>query len=117
MLSKNRHNDAHFPQRIRPRRNRKNEAMRGMVRENVVTPLDFIYPLFIFDDQETGKEEISSMPGTYRHSLESMMSEIDENVALGIKSFILFPKVPDDLKTNYAESATILMASFLELCG
>merc|ERR1711871_866055 len=34
---------------------------------------------------------------------ESMMNEVDECVALGIKSFILFPKVPDDLKTNYAE--------------
>lgn len=103
VLSKNRQNEAHFSQRIRPRRNRKSEAMRGMVRENVVTPLDFIYPLFIFDDQETGKQEISSMPGTFRHSLDSMMKEIDESVALGIKSFILFPKVPDNLKTNYAE--------------
>jgi porphobilinogen synthase len=74
-----------------------------MVRENVVTPLDFIYPLFIFDDMETGKEEISSMPGCFRHSLDSMMKEIDESVALGIQSFILFPKVPDNLKTNYAE--------------
>ncbi len=77
--------------------------MRGMVRENVVTPLDFIYPMFIFDDMTSGKEEISSMPGCFRHSLESMMNEVEECVALGIKSFILFPKVPDELKTNYAE--------------
>ena len=57
--------------------------MRGMVRENVVTPLDFIYPMFIFDDMTSGKEEISSMPGTFRHSLESMMNEVEECVALG----------------------------------
>ena len=72
-----------------------------MVRENIVTPKDFIYPLFIHD--EAGKEEISSMPGCFRHSEASMMAEIEEAISYGIGTFILFPKVPDDRKTNFAE--------------
>jgi porphobilinogen synthase len=75
--------------------------VRSMVRENIVTPKDFIYPLFIHD--EAGKEEISSMPGCFRHSEASMMAEIEEAISYGIGTFILFPKVPDDRKTNFAE--------------
>lgn len=65
-------------QRIRPRRNRKSGAIRDMVRENVVTAKDFIYPLFIHE--ETYMEEISSMSGCFRHSEESMMKEIEEAI-------------------------------------
>ena len=54
--------------------------IRGLVRENIVTPRDFIYPLFIHDDNT--KEEISSMPGCYRHSLSSMLEEIEESIRL-----------------------------------
>lgn len=102
-LAKNRLNEPWAKQRIRPRRNRKGEAIRGMIRENVVTPKDFIYPLFIHE--ENYKEEISSMPGCFRHSMESMMTEIEEAINYGIVCFILFPKVPDHLKTNYAEES------------
>ena len=49
---------------IRPRRLRRTEAIREMVRENHLTPSDFIYPLFIHEKDV--KEEISAMPGTYR---------------------------------------------------
>jgi porphobilinogen synthase len=65
-------------QRQRPRRNRKSEAMRGMVRENQVTPRDFIYPLFIHEGES--KEEISSMPGCFRHTMATMMEEVAEAV-------------------------------------
>lgn len=74
-----------------------------MVRENIVTPKDFIYPLFIHDDDK--KQEISSMPGCYRNSLATMMEEVEEAMKYGIGCFVLFPKVPDNLKTNYAEEA------------
>ena len=60
-------------QRSRPRRNRKSENMRRMVRENIVTPADFIYPLFIHDDDSN--VAIASMPGCDRHSLSSMVAE------------------------------------------
>ena len=77
--------------------------MRAMVRENIVTPKDFIYPLFI--DDEDYKEEISSMPGTFRNSFKSMLEEVEEARQYGVNCFILFPKVPDNLKTNFAEES------------
>jgi porphobilinogen synthase len=77
--------------------------MRAMVRENIVTPSDFIYPLFIHDEDKN--QPIASMPGCERHSLDSMMREIGESYDLGVKSFVLFPKIPDELKTNLAAEA------------
>jgi porphobilinogen synthase len=90
-------------QRARPRRNRKSPAVRGMVRENIVTPANFIYPLFIHD--EDFNQPIVSMPGCVRHSLDSMLSEVGESMALGVKTFVLFPKVADELKTNLGVEA------------
>ena len=82
VLQKNRKNEAFVPQRIRPRRNRKSAAIRSMVRENVVTPKDFIYPLFIYDGDK--KEEIASMPDCYRHTLDTMLDEIGEAMSYGV---------------------------------
>lgn len=90
-------------QRARPRRNRKSPAVRGMVRENIVTPANFIYPLFIHD--EDFNQPIPSMPGCERHSLDSMLAEVKESFKLGVKTFVLFPKVPDELKTNLGVEA------------
>ena len=90
-------------QRARPRRNRKSATMRGMVRENIVTPSNFIYPLFIHD--EDFNQAIESMPGCERHSLDSMLKEVGESYELGVKTFVLFPKVPDELKTNLGVEA------------
>jgi porphobilinogen synthase len=77
--------------------------MRGMVRECFVTPSNFIYPLFIHDEESN--LAIASMPGCERHSLASMMREIGESIELGVKTFVLFPKVPDHLKTNLGVEA------------
>lgn len=77
--------------------------MRGMVRENIVTPSNFIYPLFIHE--ENYNQAIESMPGCERHSLESMLKEVGEAYNLGVKTFVLFPKVPDELKTNLGSEA------------
>ena len=90
-------------QRARPRRNRKSPAMRGMVRENIVTPSNFIYPLFIHD--EDFNTPIPSMPGCERNSLDSMLSEVGESMELGVRTFVLFPKVADELKTNLGVEA------------
>ena len=87
-------------QRARPRRNRKSAGIRAMVRENIVTPSNFIYPLFIHDDDVD--MPISSMPGCARLCAESVMREVGESLALGVRAFVLFPKVPDELKTNLA---------------
>lgn len=89
------------PQKRRPRRLRRNEALRTMVRENSVEPGNFIYPLFVHTKDVN--EPISSMPGAERHSVASVLREVGEAHALGIRSVILFPKIPEHLKTNLAE--------------
>lgn len=45
------------------------------------------------------------MPDCFRHSLTSMMDEVKDAIQYGVKAFVLFPKVPDQLKTNYAEES------------
>jgi len=61
----------------RPRRNRKSSAIRAMVQETNVSINDFIYPLFLIEGSDK-KEEIASMPGIYRYSLDLMLREIKE---------------------------------------
>ncbi|GMH68509.1 hypothetical protein TrRE_jg2224, partial [Triparma retinervis] len=103
-LYRNNKSSLWVPQRARPRRNRKSAAMRAMVRENVVTPADFIYPLFV---HEEGPDDvpIPSMPGCVRHTMDSLLKEIEESVALGVNSFVLFPKVPEGVKNNLGTEA------------
>jgi len=90
-------------QRVRPRRNRRTEGIRDMVRENFLTPANMIYPLFIHNDNQN--EKIESMPGCERHSLASMLQEVGEARTEGVRSVILFPKVEDEKKTNFGEEA------------
>ena len=99
-VARNNHGGVWVQQRARPRRNRKSAGVRAMVRENIVTPANFIYPLFIHDEDHN--KDIPSMPGCQRHSSESMLNEIGEALDLGVKAFVLFPKVADDKKTNLA---------------
>ena len=103
VLSENELGRPWVEQRARPRRNRKSAAMRKMVQETVLRPSNFIYPLFIHNEKENA--QIASMPGCERHSLESMVAEAKDAWKYGVKSFILFPKVEDELKTNRGEEA------------
>ncbi len=73
----------------RLRDNRKTEEIRAKVRETKLEVSNFIYPLFI-EEADDIKKEIASMPGIYRYSLNKINEELDEVVALGIKSVILF---------------------------
>lgn len=102
-VTRNNNGETWVKQRSRPRRNRKSAAVRAMVRENIVTPSNFIYPLFIHDEDHN--VPIPSMPGCERHSLSSMMKEIGEAWDEGVQTFILFPKVADELKTNLGVEA------------
>lgn len=85
----------------RPRRNRKSAAIRSMVEETVLSVNDFIYPMFLIEGTKQ-KEEIASMPGIYRYSLDLLLEEIQECVDLGIKGFCVFPSLGDDKKDKYA---------------
>ncbi|MDG1477506.1 MAG: porphobilinogen synthase [Vicingaceae bacterium] len=73
----------------RLRDNRKTEEIRNSVRETELQVSNFIYPLFI-EEANNIKKEIVSMPGIFRYSLDRIHEELDEVVALGIKSVILF---------------------------
>lgn len=76
-----------FPS-VRPRRLRKNENIRRLVRETELSVNDFIYPLFI-EEGENIKIEIPSMPGIYRYSLDRIDEELEQVVDLGIPAVLL----------------------------
>jgi len=86
---------------IRPRRNRQSDAIRNLVRETELTPGHLIYPLFIQEGE--GNTPISAMPGCQRWCLEDMITEAGAAHALGIPAVVLFPRIPDALKTRGAE--------------
>ena len=89
---------------IRPRRLRQNEAIRNLVAENIITNHDLIYPIFI-KEGEGIKESIETMPGIYRWSLDTVMTEIEEALKLGIRAIALFPVIPIEQKSLDASEA------------
>ncbi len=82
---------------IRPRRNRKSETIRSLVRETEVTINDLIYPLFLVDGKEI-EDPILSLPGQKRWSVDTMLFEIENCLKIGINCFVLFPGLEDHLK-------------------
>jgi|TARA_B110001450_G_scaffold38703_1_gene34506 porphobilinogen synthase len=88
----------------RNRRLRANSAIRALVRENNITPNDFLVPLFVVEGMGV-KEEIASMPNYYRFSLDLLYMEVKGLWAMGLKSVLLFVKVPDKLKDNAGTEA------------
>ncbi len=77
------------PSGIRPRRLRLNPAIRAMVRENTLSPADFIYPLFVREGEDI-RNPISSMPGQFQLSVDKLAAEVEEVAARGIPAVILF---------------------------
>ncbi len=92
-----------FPIR-RNRRLRTNKAIRSLVRETIISPNDFLVPLFIVEGKGI-KEEIASMPNYYRFSLDLLKDEIKTLWSLGLKSVLIFVKVDDILKDNKGTEA------------
>lgn len=83
---------------------RKSAAIRAMVAETILSPSDFIVPLFI-EEGENIKTEIASMPGYYRRSLDLTIGEVKALWDLGIKSVLLFVKAKDEVKDNTGKEA------------
>ncbi|WP_315116160.1 porphobilinogen synthase [uncultured Clostridium sp.] len=77
----------------RHRRLRNNEAIRSMVRETVLTPNDFIYPLFVVEGENI-KKEITSLPNNYHYSIDRLHEVVKEIEESGVKGIILFG-IPD----------------------
>jgi len=92
-----------FPLR-RNRRLRTSETIRSLVRETIITPNDFLVPLFIIEGKGV-KEEIASMPNYYRFSLDLLEKEVKDLWKLGLKAVLLFVKVSDNLKDNKGTEA------------
>jgi len=88
----------------RNRRLRSNETIRSLVRETIISPNDFLVPLFIVEGKGI-KEEIASMPNYFRYSLDLLEVEVKALWKLGLKSVLLFVKVPDNLKDNKGTEA------------
>ncbi|PVW15102.1 porphobilinogen synthase [Marixanthomonas spongiae] len=88
----------------RNRRLRTTEAIRSLVRETTLSPNDFLVPLFVVEGKGV-KEEIASMPNYYRYSLDLLAKEVKELWSLGLKSVLLFVKVPENLKDNSGTEA------------
>lgn len=86
---------------IRPRRTRRTPAIRSLVRETVLSPADFILPVFFHEDAVD--TPIASMPGCTRWSLEGLVREAGESLAAGVPGLVLFPKIEEALKTPEAD--------------
>ena len=89
---------------IRPRRMRKDEFSRRLMRENVLTTNDLIYPVFVLDG-ENRIENVASMPGVQRQSIDVLLKTADECVKLGIPALALFPVVDQQHKSLSAAEA------------
>ena len=88
----------------RNRRLRTTESIRSLVRETVLTPNDFIVPLFVVEGKGI-KEEISSMPNYFRMSLDNIEKEVKNLWQMGLRSVLVFVKVEDALKDNKGTEA------------
>jgi porphobilinogen synthase len=95
---------AQFPA-VRMRRMRKDAFSRAMMRENVLTPSDLIYPVFLLDGKNQ-REKISSMPDVERLSIDLLLPVAEDCVALGIPVMALFPVINPALKTPDGIEAT-----------
>ncbi len=90
---------------VRPRRNRKSEWARRLVRENVLTTDDLIWPLFLIDGQNK-REAVASMPGVDRLSVDQAVREAERAMKLQIPCIALFPYTEPSLRDEIGSEAT-----------
>ncbi len=89
----------------RPRRNRKSAAIRSMIRETNMVSSDLIWPIFLKEGSGI-REEIPSMPGVYRWSLDTISRELERLCLIGLKAVILFPVIEDQKKDQFGAYAS-----------
>ena len=104
-----------FPE-YRPRRMRQNETFRAMIRETRLAPEQLIYPLFVMPGKNK-KEEVPSMPGVFRLSVDQLAKEATECMQTGIKSVILFglPEKKDPMGSGAHQKDGIVQRAIKEL--
>lgn len=105
----------HFPD-YRPRRLRKNKHIREMVCETKLSVDDFVYPMFVAPGRRF-KEEITSMPGIFRQSIDNAIKEIKQLKELGIKAILLFgvPELKDELGSEAYDENGIIQRALREI--
>ena len=89
----------------RPRRLRRDAAIRALVREHRLAPEDFILPVFMFDGSGP-PQDVASMPGVQRRSIDGLMAVAEDCVKLGVPVMALFPVIDTALKTPDGIEAT-----------
>ena len=92
-----------FPHK-RPRRMRRDDFSRRMMRETRLTPDDFIYPVFALDGSKR-EEPVASLPGVSRKSLDLLFRDAEQCLKLGVPAMALFPVVPEEFKSLDAAAA------------
>ena len=90
----------------RPRRNRKSQWARRLVSETRLDVSDLIWPIFIVEGEKR-REEIASMPGVYRYSIDLACEAVFEAASLGIPAVALFPNIDPELRDLTASNATL----------
>jgi porphobilinogen synthase len=88
----------------RMRRMRHDEFSRRLMRETLLTPADLIYPVFVLDG-DSRSEQVSSMPGVIRQTLDKLLHQAEECVRLGIPALAIFPVIDLPLKSLDAAEA------------
>ena len=89
---------------VRMRRNRKSEWSRRVVCENNLSPNDLIWPIFICEGKNT-KEQVKSMPGVYRYSVDKIESLVEKAIIKKIPMLALFPYTPTNKKNANGSEA------------
>lgn len=104
-----------FPE-YRPRRLRRNETLRALIRETRLSAAQLIYPLFVMPGKNR-REEIPSMPGVFRFSVDQLKKEAEECLKLGVKNIILFglPEKKDGMGTGAHAKDGIIQRAIKEL--
>ncbi|MEM9384145.1 MAG: porphobilinogen synthase [Pseudomonadota bacterium] len=92
-----------YPAR-RPRRLRRDAFSRDLVRENMLTAADFIYPVFVLETADA-REPVPSMPGVERQGLHQLYETAERALELGVPALALFPVVPTEKKSDLAQEA------------
>ena len=85
---------------LRLRRSRKESWSRKLIQENTLSPNDFILPIFLIEGSNK-RQEISSMPGVYRYTINRLNQIVDKALKLGIPMIALFPKTQNAKKDEF----------------
>jgi porphobilinogen synthase len=93
----------HYPQ-IRMRRMRRDGFSRDLMREHILTPADFIYPVFVLEGSNK-VEDVKSMPGVQRKTLDLLLKDAEQCMKLGIPVMAIFPVIDTPLKSLDASEA------------